>query len=44
MKISTTHKRLRGLADTRSNNILNSLVIICVKTDGDMLLSCGCCF
>jgi hypothetical protein len=44
MKISTTHVRLRGQTDTGSNKIVNSLVIVCVKTDVDMLLSCGCCF
>lgn len=32
MKISTTHTRLRGQADTGSNKIVNSLVIVHVKT------------
>ena len=44
MKISTTHMRLRGQADTGSNKIVNTLDIVRVKTDRDMLLSCGCCF
>ena len=44
MKISTTHMRLIGQADTGSNKIVNRLGIVRVKTDRDTLLNCGCCF
>jgi len=44
MKISTTHMRLIGQADTGSNEIVTSLIIVRGKTERDMLLSCGCCF